>query len=170
MCTTNDKTDLLKRQIETWENIPVRLQQLILKGVCERIRELLRQNNRQEEEDTTGYEDDLEALEAELKEREARRKPPRRSAGEPRRAMETREEPDVQTLENEPDAGQAAPSGEVASGARMEGVIGEMPRVGVEISATNLLDAPDTQDAPDPQDAQNEEQSGQDVDMVESVP
>ena len=89
-CTTsNDKTDLLKRQIETWENIPVRLQQLILKGVSERIRQLLRQNNRQEEEDTTGYEDDLEALEVELKEREARRKPPRRSAGEPRRAMET---------------------------------------------------------------------------------
>ena len=149
------------------------MQQLILNGVHERIRELLRQNNRQEDKDTTGYEDDLEALEAELKEREARRKLPRHSAGEPRRATdngETREEPDVQTLENEPDARQAAPSGEVASRSRMEEVLGEMPEGGVEISATNLQDAPDTQDAPDPQDVQNEEECGQDVDMVETVP
>lgn len=72
------ETDLMKRQLHTWAKIPSGLQEVIVAGVRERIRDHMRQNNRFEDnESTAGFDDDLEALEAELT-REALGKPTRR--------------------------------------------------------------------------------------------
>lgn len=61
------ETDLMKRQLHTWAKIPSGLQEVIVAGVRERIRDHMRQNNRFEDnESTAGFDDDLEALEAEL--------------------------------------------------------------------------------------------------------
>ena len=65
-----DVIDLLMRQKETW----VRLRDLILKQVCGSLEELIMKTRGAEPENTMGYEDDHEELEAELGGREARRK------------------------------------------------------------------------------------------------
>ena len=69
-----DETDLLVRQKKTWINIPARLRDLILKQVRVSLEEQIVQNSGTEPENTIGYEDDHEKLEAELLGREARRK------------------------------------------------------------------------------------------------
>ena len=75
-----DEKDLLRRQRRTWANIPARLQDLILQHVRGSLQELITQNNGPEPENTVGYEDDHETLEAELAAREAARDAKRRGA------------------------------------------------------------------------------------------
>jgi hypothetical protein len=65
------KIDLLKRQRRTWAKIPTKLQDMILNQVRATLQEMILQNNGPEEENTVGFEDDHEALEAELVAREA---------------------------------------------------------------------------------------------------
>lgn len=66
----------------------------------------MRQNNGVNDEDTTGFEDDLEALEAELNMREATRKEKQPGKGKTgvTRESRVREGYEIQTLGNEPDA------------------------------------------------------------------
>lgn len=73
-------TDLVKRQQRTWENIPTRLQGLILQHVRGALNELSTQNTGVVPESTVGFQDDNEVLEAELTARKARREANRREA------------------------------------------------------------------------------------------
>jgi len=77
---------------------------MILAEVRAEIRELVKQNHGVEDENTTGYEDDLEALEAELRMRDATRKGKQATGGKKGVASEFTMQEDVQTLENETDA------------------------------------------------------------------
>jgi hypothetical protein len=73
-------TDLVKPQRQTWENIPTRLQDLILQHVRGALKELSTQNTGVVPESTVGFQDDNEVLEAELTARKARREANRREA------------------------------------------------------------------------------------------
>jgi len=68
-----DVIDLLMRQKKTWVKIPIGLRDLILKQVRGSLEELITKTRGAEPENTIGYEDDHEELEAELRGREARR-------------------------------------------------------------------------------------------------
>ena len=70
----------------------------------------MRQNNGADDENTTSYEDDLEALEVKLNMREATRKEkqPGKSKTGVARESRVREDSEIQTLGNEPDAMETA--------------------------------------------------------------
>ena len=114
MWILTNEIDLLKRQIETWKNIPSSLQEMILNEVCTEIRDRIKINNGIMDDETIGFEDNLDALEAELKKRDARRKAnkplPHRVVAAIKEMI--RRDSDVQTLENEPDPMEIAPDAE----------------------------------------------------------
>jgi hypothetical protein len=58
--------DLLQRQRRTWGNIPGNLREKILQHIRNAVQDHITQNHGPEKEITIGYEDDHEALEAEL--------------------------------------------------------------------------------------------------------
>ena len=69
---THEK-DLLQHQRRTWEKIPGNLREKMLQQVRDALQDQITQNHGPEEEITIGYEDDHEALQAELNALEAGR-------------------------------------------------------------------------------------------------
>jgi len=70
---TDTGKDLLQRQRRTWGNIPGNLREKILQHIRNALQDQITQNHGPEEEITIGYEDDHEALQAELNALEAGR-------------------------------------------------------------------------------------------------
>ena len=79
---TDTGKELLQRQLRTWGNIPGNLQEGILNHVRNALKDQITRDQGPEEEITIGYEDDHEALQAELNKREAIRNEIRRTANE----------------------------------------------------------------------------------------
>ena len=93
--------DLFKRQVQTWEKIPTRLQERILNVVRAEIRDRVTQNHGLADEDTTGFKDDLEALEVELNMRDATQKG-KQASGKEGVDGSTACEDEVQTVGSDP--------------------------------------------------------------------